>query len=232
MAEASRRLQFKIALAGVGVAGLALFFLGGGEHWLSLEFLKENRDRLAAWTDRHYGLMLLASGAVYVVATALSLPVGAVLSLGLGFLFGRWVGTGVTVLAATVGATLAFWAARFVFADAARARLSAYPAAARLLEGFRQDAFRYLLFLRLVPLFPFWLVNLVPAFTVIDTRTYVLATLIGVVPGSFVYVNLGRTLGQIDSLGELWSPEVVLGFALLGVLVLLPGWLKDPKAGV
>ena len=88
--------------------------------------------------------------------------------------------------------------------------------------GFTQNAFAYLLFLRLVPAFPFFLVNLAPAFTSVRVRTYVLATLVGIVPGTFVYVNLGQTLGRIESLRGLVSPETIVAFSLLGLLALVP----------
>ncbi len=224
-----QRSMLKAALVFLFIAALAIFFLNGGDRWLSLEFIKGHRDRLLVFTERHYFPALLAAAAVYVAVVAFSLPGGALLSLGMGMAFGRFVGTLATVLAATAGATLAFWAARFVFADAVRARLAAYPAAARLIEGFQAEAFRYLLFLRLVPLFPFWLVNLVPAFTNIDTRTYAFATLVGVIPGSFVYVNLGQALGDIDSTKDLLSGEVILGLSLLGVLAVLPVFIKTDR---
>jgi uncharacterized membrane protein YdjX (TVP38/TMEM64 family) len=226
-----QRSFLKAALVVLFAVVLALFFLLGGDRWLSLEFIRDNRERLLAFTASHYGLMLLAAALVYILATAFSVPGGAVLSLAMGMVFGRGVGTVLTVLASTAGATLVFWAARFIFADAAHARLAGHPAATRLVEGFRADAFRYLLFLRLVPLFPFWLVNLVPAFTAIDTRTYVLATLVGVIPGSFVYVNLGQALGEIGSLKDLWSADVMLGLTLLGLLVVLPSFVKSDRAG-
>jgi uncharacterized membrane protein YdjX (TVP38/TMEM64 family) len=130
----------------------------------------------------------------------------------------------IIVCAATVGATLVFLAARYLFADAARKRMGGL--AQKINEGFTQDAFNYMLFLRLVPLFPFWLVNLAPAFTNVKLRTYVLATAIGIIPGSFVFANLGRTLGQIDSLQGLLSREVVGAFVLLGVFALIPVLIK------
>jgi uncharacterized membrane protein YdjX (TVP38/TMEM64 family) len=98
--------------------------------------------------------------------------------------------------------------------------------ATKIVKGFEGDAFRYLLFLRLVPLFPFWLVNLAPAVTNITARTYFLATLIGVIPGSFVYVNLGQALGEISDIKDIWSPEVILSFTLLGLLIVLPALLR------
>ena len=100
------------------------------------------------------------------------------------------------------------------------------PLGAKISAGFTENAFNYLLFLRLVPLFPFFLVNLAPAFTRISLRTYVLATLFGIIPGSFVYVNLGQTLGRIDSLSGLVSTETLGAFVLLGALALLPVLVK------
>ena len=142
----------------------------------------------------------------------------------MGFIFGRWVGTVLVVVAATVGATLVFLAARYLFADAARRRLGALGE--RINAGFTESAFNYLLFLRLVPLFPFFLVNLAPAFTTISLRTYVLGTLIGIIPGTFVYVNLGQTLGRIDSLSGLVSTETIGAFALLGLFALVPVFVR------
>jgi len=147
-----------------------------------------------------------------------------VLSLATGFVFGRWVGTVLVVIAATTGATILFLAARYIFADAARRRLGALGE--RINAGFTENAFNYLLFLRLVPAFPFFLVNLAPAFTSIPLRTFVLATFIGIVPGTFVFVNLGETLGRIDSLQGLVSWETLAAFALLGAFALVPVVLR------
>lgn len=212
----------KIALILGFALGLTVFFLLGGQRWLSLEFIKANRDGLLGFTQAHYGLTLFLAGLIYVLATAFSIPGGAVLSLAIGALFGRWVGTVVTVIGATIGATALFLAARFVFGEAVNRKLAQHPAGSKLLEGFSGNAFNYLLFLRLVPLFPFWLVNLVPAVTDIDIKTYVKATFLGIIPGSFIYVNLGHSLAEINSLKDLLSFEVLLALTLLGLFSLLP----------
>ena len=159
---------------------------------------------------------------------AFSLPGGLVLSLTTGFIFGRWVGTLLAVLAATIGATLVFLAARYLFADAARRRMGALGE--KISAGFTENALNYLLFLRLVPVFPFFLVNLAPAFTNISLRTYVLGTLVGIIPGTFVYVNLGQTLGRIDSLSGLVSTETLGAFVLLGLFALVPVLLRKFRA--
>lgn len=218
----------KIAILVVFVGGLVAFFALGGQEYLSLETIKANRDALVAFADRHLLAALVIAFLVYAGAVALSLPGGLLLSLTMGFIFGRWIGTVLVVLAATTGATLVFLAARYLFADAARKRLGALGE--KIKAGFTEDAFAYLLFLRLVPLFPFFLVNLAPAFTAIPVRTYVLATLIGIIPGTFVYVNLGQALGRIDSLKGLVSTPTLLAFALLGLFALLPIAWKRMKA--
>jgi uncharacterized membrane protein YdjX (TVP38/TMEM64 family) len=215
----------KVAVAAIFAVGVLAFFALGGQRYLTLDAVKANRDVLLAFADRHYVAALALAFVVYAGAVALSVPGGLVLSLAVGFVFGRWVGTVLVVAAATLGATLVFLAARYLFADAARRRLGALGE--KIAAGFTENAFSYLLFLRLVPLFAFFLVNLAPAFTGIPLRTYVLATLIGIVPGTFVYVNLGGALGRIDSLQGLVSRETLLAFALLGVFALLPvGWKK------
>lgn len=215
----------KLALVGVIAAIVAAFFLLGGHEYLRLETLKAHRARLLDFTHRHYAAMLVATTVAYALMTALSIPDAVVFSLLVGLLFGRWVGTAVVVVAATTGATLAFLGARYLFADAARRRMG--PRMQRIARGFEEDAFGYLLFLRLVPLFPFWLVNLVPAFTPVTTRTYVAATALGIIPGSFVFCNIGARLATIESTHDLFDRQTLLALALLGVTALIPiAWKK------
>lgn len=206
------------------VGGLLAFFLLGGAQYLNLDTLQAQRDALLAFTERHFWTTALLAVFIYTVAVALSIPGGLVLSLAMGLLFGRWLGTLLIVIAATVGATLVFLAARYVFAEALRRRLG--DSTRRLLEGFDRNAVNYLLFLRLVPLFPFWLVNIAPAFTGIRLRTYVLATFIGIIPGSFVFANIGDTLGHITTTEDLVSTEMLLGLTLLGLFALLPVFFR------
>lgn len=211
-------MRIVVALAFAGV--LVAFFALGGHRYLSLDIVKANRDALLAYTQAHFVQAVTGAFLVYVAATAFSVPGGLLLSLTCGFLFGRWIGTVLVVFAATIGATLLFLAARYVVADAARKRLGALGE--KINAGFTENAFNYLLFLRLVPAFPFFLVNLAPALTTIPLRTFVLATFIGIIPGTFVFVNLGETLGRIDSLQGLVSWETLGAFALLGIFALIP----------
>ncbi len=214
----------RLAILGVFVGGVAAFFALGGSRWLSVDALQEHRGALLAFRDRHYLLALLAAVGIYALSTAVSIPGGIVLTLAIGYLFGRWVGTGAVVVGATIGATIVFLAARYLVSDWARRRMGGR--ARKIAEGFGDDAFSYLLFLRLVPLFPFWLVNLVPALAPVRVRTYVAATALGIVPGTFVYANLGTSLGGIRSSRDLISGQTLLAFALLGLLSLVPALVK------
>jgi len=215
----------RIAVALVFAGALVAFFALGGQNYVSLDTIKANRDALLAFADRHFVAAVAIAFIVYVTATALSFPGGLVLSLAVGFVFGRWIGTAIVVIAATAGATIVFLAARYLFADFARRRMGALGE--KINAGFTENAFSYLMFLRLVPVFPFFLVNLAPAFTAVPLRTYVVTTLVGIIPGTFVYVNLGQALGRIDSLEGLVSTQTLVAFALLGLSALLPvAWKK------
>jgi uncharacterized membrane protein YdjX (TVP38/TMEM64 family) len=225
----SRGGVLKLGVAALFVAGIAAFFALGGQRYLSLDAIKSHRDALLAYTEAHYAQAVLIAFAVYLTATAFSVPGGLVLSLATGFVFGRWVGTLIVVCAATIGATILFLAARYIVADAARRRLGALGE--RINAGFTRNAFNYMLFLRLVPAFPFFLVNLAPALTTIPLRTYVLATLIGIIPGTCVFVNLGETLGRIDSLQGLVSWQALGALALLALFALVPIAVRKFRSG-
>jgi len=212
----------KIVLGALILGALVASLVWGGR--LDVETLKAHRAELLAFTRENYLPMLLGVTVVYAVATALSFPMGIVMTLAVGFLFGRWVGTAVVVLAASIGATGAFLSARYLFADAARRRMG--PKLQRLARGFEQDAFNYILFVRLVPVFPFWLMNLVPAFTPVPARTFFLATLIGILPGTFVFANVGESLARIESPRDLVGAQTLLALALLGAMSLVPIFLK------
>ena len=226
----------KILIIVVFAGGIGLFFALGGDQYLTLETIKSHRDELLVYTQQHRALMIIGAMLVYTVSTALSIPGALVLSLTMGFLFGRWMGTLVIVFSATIGATLVFLAARYLFAQAARRRMG--PVAQKIVNGFHSpqfgvddhsNAFNYLLFLRLVPVFPFWLVNLVPAFTPMHLRSYFAATVVGILPGSFVFANLGQSLGRIESLDQLLSAEMLGAFTLLGLFALIPVIVKKSR---
>jgi len=225
--QRSNNTLLKILILAVFIGGLIAFFALGGDQYLTLDTIKSHRDDLLAYTEQHRLLMIAGAIGVYTISTALSIPGALILSLTIGFLFGRWTGTIIIVFSATIGATLVFLAARYLFAEAAQRRMGSV--AKKIIKGFHANAFNYLLFLRLVPLFPFWLVNLVPAFTPIHLRTYFAATAIGIVPGSFVFANLGQSLGRIESLDQLLSKEILIAFVLLGLFALIPVVIRKFK---
>lgn len=217
-----RKAWVKWAILAAFVGVILVFFALGGREWLSLERLQANLDRLATYTAEHYWATLLVFGVVYTAVTVFALPGASLFTLAGGFLFGTWVGTLLVTAFATLGSVLLFWGARYLFGDKTREKLKGNGRMAKMVRGFEEDAFGYLLFLRLVPVFPFALVNTVPALTAISTRTYTIATAIGILPATFVYCNLGKTLPNIRSLGELASGRVLLSLVLLGLLALMP----------
>lgn len=210
----------KLVLIAVFAAAIVAFFYFDLKQYVSLEALKENRDRLLAFTEANYTAAVLVYILLYCLQTTFSLPGAAVFTLAGGFLFGPWLGALYVNIGATSGATLAFLAARYLFRDWVERKFG--DRLGPIQEGFAKNAFSYLLTLRLIPIFPFFLVNLVSGLTRIKIGTYVAATAIGIVPGSFIYANAGRQLGSIDALSEIASPHVLGAFALLGLLALAP----------
>jgi uncharacterized membrane protein YdjX (TVP38/TMEM64 family) len=210
----------KIAVALIVAVLIALFFLFDLGRYLTLASLKANRDALAALSET--APLLMAGGFIllYIVQTALSLPGATILSLAAGAVFGVLKGTLYVNLGATAGATLAFLVARYLFHDAVQQRFGARLE--RLNRELERSGLNYLLFLRLVPVFPFFLINLGAALTKVPLRTFFLGTMIGIIPGSLVYCIAGASLATIESLSGIASPRVLGSFALLGLFALSP----------
>lgn len=194
---------------------------------------KEYRQVLLHFVEGHYLAAIMIFMGLYVVSTALSMPVGIYLSIFGGFLFGQPWSTFYVVFGATLGACLLFLAAKTAFGDLLRKR--AGPFLKRFEKGFQENAAHYMLFLRLVPLFPFWLVNLAPAFLEVRLRVYVWTTFVGIMPGAFVFTQFGTGLGSILDRGETFSlgmvltPEVWVALIALGIFVLIPVVVKRVK---
>ena len=218
-AESSSPLV-KIVILGILGLGLGAFFYFDVGQYFSLEALKANRDDLLAYTNANFAVAVILYVAVYILQTGFSLPGGALMTLTGGFLFGSVLGTIFVNIGATTGATLAFLAARYVLRDWVERKFGKRIEPIQV--GFAQNAFSYLLTLRLIPAFPFFLVNLVSGLTRIPLGTYVIGTSIGIIPGSFVYAFAGRQLGSINSLAEIASPPVLMAFTFLGLLALVP----------
>lgn len=220
--------KFWIALALVALL-LALRFSGLGE-WLSFETLARHRITLSGWVSGHPMLSAGAFVAIYTVVAALALPGAVWLTLGGGFLFGAALGTALTVAGATMGATLLFLFAQRVFGADALQKLG--PKAEGLARGIQANAWSYLLVLRLVPLFPFFLVNLVPAFCGVRPEVFIVTTCLGIVPGTAVFAlsgaGLGRVLdaGGMPSLSGILTPEIIAALCGLAALALLAIPLK------
>jgi uncharacterized membrane protein YdjX (TVP38/TMEM64 family) len=210
----------KIVVAALFALAVGAFFYFDLKQYLSLEALKANRDSLLTYADAHYTTAVALFIGAYILQTTFSLPGAAIFTLAGGFLFGSFVGTLYVNVAATSGATLAFLAARYLLRDWVERKFG--DRLGPIQEGFARNAFGYLITLRLIPIFPFFLVNLVSGLTRIRLGAYVLATAVGIIPGSFVYANAGRQLGTINSLGEIASPRVLGAFVLLGLLALVP----------
>jgi uncharacterized membrane protein YdjX (TVP38/TMEM64 family) len=206
-----RRLIPPIVLIGL----LLLVFASGLNDYLSLEMLRQNRTVLLDLVARHpFAAPVLITG-VYATVVALSIPGAVWLTLAAGFLFGTLGGGLLAVVGASVGATVIFLVARTAAGDILRRR--AGPWVARMADGFARNAFSYMLLLRLVPLFPFWLVNIVPALLGVRLSSYVAATLIGILPATFVYAGIGSGLGEVFARGE--TPDLAI---LLQLRFLLP----------
>ena len=210
----------KFILLLIGVAGVGLFFYLDLGRFLTLDSLKANRQALADFYAGHKLAMVTGFMAIYILQTALSLPGAAILSLTAGAIFGAIMGTVYANIAATTGACLAFLVARYLLRDAVVNRFGS------TLEGMNRElearGLNYLLFLRLVPIFPFFLINLAAGLTRLPLATFFMGTMIGIIPGGFVYCNAGASLATITSLSAIASPRVLGSFALLGLFALLP----------
>ncbi|GAA0586593.1 TVP38/TMEM64 family protein [Caenispirillum bisanense] len=230
VAESPRRRRRarrrRLLLAAVAVAVVGALWLGGAADLLSFETLREHRDALQQWVAARRGLAAALFVLAYAAAVAASLPGAVWLTLAGGFLFGTVAGAALAVAGATAGAVVVFLLAGSLLREPWRRR--AGPALACMEDGFRRDAFSYLLVLRLVPLFPFWLVNLVPALLGVPLRPYVLATVLGIIPGAVVYAGVGNGLDAVFAAGGrpdlslLSRPEILLPLLGLALLALVP----------
>jgi uncharacterized membrane protein YdjX (TVP38/TMEM64 family) len=217
LVSARRLLPF-----GLLVAAWIVFMLAGGYRYLTFSALAQNRDWLCGLVQQWGILAAFVYIMVYAMLVALSVPGAAILTIAGGFLFGTWTGGLCAVFGATLGATAIFLAARGGLGGLAQ---RAGRFAGKLEAGFRADAFNYLLVLRLVPIFPFWLVNLVPALVGVRLPTYVLATFLGIVPATFIYASLGNGLGSLveePDLAIIFKPSLLVPIAGLALLALVP----------
>jgi len=214
---------------------LAVFFASGAHHHTNFETLKENYLDLQGFVESNFLVAALLFVLAYTVSSAASLPVASLLTLLGGFLFGWLLGTVFSVVGATIGATILFTVAHTSFGDALRDKVKPYVG--RMEAGFHKNAFSYLLFLRLMPAFPFFVVNLVPAFLGVKTRLFIVTTFIGIIPGSAIYNFIGSGLGDNLASGEEFSletainQEIIIGLAGLAIIALAPIIWRKFKGG-
>lgn len=216
-------------------AAAAGFFALGFHRYLSFDTLRDSRAMLLDLVARHGVIAPLLFILAYVVVTAASLPGALIMTLTGGFLFGTIIGGIYTVIGATLGAIALFVAARTALGDALRAKTGG--ALAKLEAGFREDAFNYLLVLRLIPIFPFFVVNLAAAFLGTPLPKFIIATFIGIIPGTLVYSSVGSGLGAVFDAGVTPNLGIIFSWPVLGpliglaVLALLPVAYKRLKRG-
>jgi uncharacterized membrane protein YdjX (TVP38/TMEM64 family) len=209
----------RIILLAIITTAIAAFFYFDGQQFLTLESLKARQASIAAYRDAHAMQAIALYGLIYIAVTGLSLPGAAILTLAGGAVFGLVWGTVIVSFASTIGATLAFLAARFLFRDSIQARFG--DRLQDINEGIARDGAFYLFTLRLVPLFPFFIINLLMGLTTLKTSTFYWVSQVGMLAGTLVYINAGTQLAKISSLSGILSPALVGSFVLLGVFPLI-----------
>jgi uncharacterized membrane protein YdjX (TVP38/TMEM64 family) len=217
-------LRRLIPLSLLVIAAL-IFVLSGGRHYLTFAQLAEHRALLCGFVERGGILAVIGFTLAYAALTALSVPGAMLMTLAAGFLFGPWLGGTYALIGATCGAGAVFLAARTGLAGLVD---RAGPRVQRLKARFRADAFSYLLCLRLVPIFPFWLVNLAAGATNMPLSVYLIATFVGMIPGTFVYAGIGNSVSALIEAGQhpdhymIFRPNILLPLIGLALLALLP----------
>ena len=211
------------------VAAVAAVFIFGLDKYISIQALRDNKGTLIDWVGRWGFLAYVAFILMYAGLVTVLPPSGTILSLTGGFLFGTLWGGTMIVIGATIGATLVYLVTRTAFADVLKNR--AGGAVEKMREGFQENAVNYMLFLRLVPAFPFFVVNIVPGLLGVPLRTFIITTFFGIIPGSFVYASLGAGFSSLiderePNLGVIFEPQYLVPILGLAVLSMIPVIIK------
>ncbi|MDH5256961.1 MAG: FAD-dependent oxidoreductase, partial [Gammaproteobacteria bacterium] len=207
------------------VTAIAIFFIFDLGQYFTLEYLKSEKDSLVSFYLQDKILTITIFTLVYIAVTALSLPGAAIMTLASGVIFGLFTGSVIVSFASTIGATLAFLVSRFVLRDSIQEKFGDKLKAMN--EGIEKEGAFYLFTLRLIPVFPFFMINLLMGITRIKARQFFFVSQIGMLPGTIVYVNAGSQLGSLDSLSGILSPAIILSFALLGFFPLVAKKIID-----
>ncbi|MGE5893968.1 MAG: TVP38/TMEM64 family protein [bacterium] len=205
----------KIILVLVIIGIIAGFWIFDLKQYLTLSYIKYTHETLSILYSEHQVLVIGGYMLVYIIMAALSLPGAAVVTIAAGALFGLWTGTLAVSFSSTIGATLACTVSRFLLRDWVQKKFG--EKTAKINEGIEREGSFYLFSLRLIPIFPFWMINLVMGVTKMPLRTFYWVSQIGMLPGTIVYVNAGKELAKIDSLSGILSPGLIVSFALLGL---------------
>ncbi|MBU1275696.1 MAG: TVP38/TMEM64 family protein [Proteobacteria bacterium] len=214
-----QRLIKRLAVVGIVIAAILAFWLLDLGQYFSLSYVKASQARFQAYYAAHPAFMLGGYFVVYVLVTAFSLPGAAVMTLMGGALFGFWWTLLVVSFASSAGATLACFFARFVLGNWVQQKFA--DKLGTINRGVEREGAFYLFTLRLVPLFPFFVINLVMGLTKMPLRTFYWVSQVGMLPGTAVFTNAGKELGQISSLGGILSPGLIISFVILGIFPLV-----------
>jgi uncharacterized membrane protein YdjX (TVP38/TMEM64 family) len=215
----------KVAVVLVLISIVAIFYFFDLRQYLTLSYIKESRESFSNLYNEHRALVIAGYMLIYIIVTSLSLPGAAVMTLAGGAIFGLWVGTVVVSFASTIGATLACFVARFILRDWVQTRFG--DKIQKVNAGIEKEGPFYLFTLRLIPIFPFWVINLVMGLTKMPIPTFYWISQVGMLPGTVVYVNAGKELAKIDSLSGILSPGLIFSFVLLGLFPFIVKRLMD-----
>lgn len=221
----------KLVIVAVIAGLIAAYFIFDLGQYFTLEYIKASRERFQGLYDDHTALVLGGYFLLYVMVTTLALPAATVVTLAGGALFGLWVGVVVVSFASTIGAALAFLVSRYVLRDYVQRKFG--DRLERINRGIEEDGAFYLFTLRLIPVFPFFVINTVIGLTPMRLFTYTWVSQLGMFPATVVYVNAGKELGQLDSLSGLLSPSLLISFTILGFFPLVVkkvlGWYQKRR---
>jgi uncharacterized membrane protein YdjX (TVP38/TMEM64 family) len=208
----------KILLVLVLIGLVAVFFIFDLNRYFTLSYLKESKEQFSAFYAENTALTIVLYMLVYVAVTALSLPGAAIMTLAGGAMFGFLIGLIAVSFASSIGASLAFLASRYLLRGWVEKKLG--ERLATINAGIEKEGAFYLFSLRLIPVFPFWIINLLMGFTRMRLVTFYWVSQLGMLAGTMVYVNAGKELGKIDSLSGILSPGLIASFVILGLFPL------------
>ncbi|HEY1992656.1 MAG TPA: VTT domain-containing protein [Gammaproteobacteria bacterium] len=226
--QKKRKNIIRWAVGGTALAAvIAVVWVAIAKQWLSFDAFARDLDSVLNLVKGHYVLALLATSSACFLLTAVSAPVTVIITFICGILLGRWVGSAIAIVSLSLGATAAILIIRYLAKDFARKHVDAHESSRKLMKGMNHSQNSFLLFLRLVPGFPFWLSNLLLALTDVAIWRFFVFTLIGITPETFIYCNVGASVASVKSLSGLTSPGILIAFGLLALVSLVPFVIKQ-----